>query len=57
MADKFLNESEVYGRDEDRESAVHFLNEMGSERDLSVLSVIGMGGLGKTMLAQLVFNG
>ncbi|XP_042024018.1 putative disease resistance protein RGA4 [Salvia splendens] len=44
----------IYGRDEDRESIVEVL--LNQESKLSVLPIVGIGGLGKTTLTQLVFN-
>lgn len=52
----YVNESEVYGRNDDKERIIHFLTEMGDERSISMLPIVGMGGLGKTTLAQLAFN-
>ena len=52
-----INQSVVYGRDEDREKIVDLLLRQASESDeLSIYSIIGIGGLGKTTLAQAVFN-
>ena len=56
QTNSFVNQSEVYGRDDDQESVVRFLTEMDDERGLSILPIVGMGGLGKTALAQLDFN-
>ncbi|KAJ6819217.1 putative disease resistance protein RGA1 [Iris pallida] len=52
----FVNELEVYGRDEDKERVVNFLIGTDDDRELSILPVVGLGGLGKTTLAQLAYN-
>ncbi|XP_049376706.1 putative disease resistance protein RGA1 isoform X2 [Solanum stenotomum] len=52
-----LNEPQVYGRDKEKDEIVKILiNNVSDAQTLSVLPILGMGGLGKTTLAQMVFN-
>ncbi|XP_049386249.1 putative disease resistance protein RGA1 [Solanum stenotomum] len=52
-----LNEPQVYGRDKEKDEIVKILiNNVSNAQTLSVLPILGMGGLGKTTLAQMVFN-
>ncbi|XP_027911898.1 putative disease resistance protein RGA1 [Vigna unguiculata] len=49
------NESVIYGRDNDKEFLIKWLTS-DTHNNLSILSIVGMGGMGKTSLAQHVFN-
>ncbi|KAH0645651.1 hypothetical protein KY284_033535 [Solanum tuberosum] len=52
-----LTEPQVYGRDKEEDEIVKILiNNVSDAQHLSVLPIVGMGGLGKTTLAQMVFN-
>ncbi|KAL8499312.1 hypothetical protein ACS0TY_022332 [Phlomoides rotata] len=46
----------VYGRDEERDKIVDLLVNNVSEQKLCVLPIIGLGGMGKTTLAQFIYN-
>ncbi|KAL7169399.1 hypothetical protein ACSBR2_034443 [Camellia fascicularis] len=58
QTDSMVNESEIYGRTDEKEMIIEMLLNNSSDRDddVSVYAMCGMGGFGKTTLAQLVFN-
>ena len=54
--DSLLDDLEVVGRNFDVISIVNLLISSSNQQDISVLPIVGMAGLGKTTLAEVVYN-
>ncbi|XWS58022.1 hypothetical protein CRYUN_Cryun09bG0223300 [Craigia yunnanensis] len=53
----FVQAADIIGRDKDKEEIITTLMQDPTDgEDISVLPIVGFGGLGKTALAKLVFN-
>ncbi|XP_056161666.1 putative disease resistance protein RGA1 [Syzygium oleosum] len=52
----FIREGDIRGRDDDKKTIIEFLLDSNVNENVSILPIVGIGGLGKTVLAQFVFN-
>ncbi|RHN66011.1 putative P-loop containing nucleoside triphosphate hydrolase, leucine-rich repeat domain, L [Medicago truncatula] len=52
-----VDESCIYGREGDKEEIINYLlTNKDNSKQVSTISIVGLGGMGKTTLAQLVYN-
>ncbi|KAI6673797.1 hypothetical protein NL676_001703 [Syzygium grande] len=56
MTYSFVNKSDVFGRDLDKEKIIELVLRPVDDKNLSVIPIVGIGGLGKTTMAKLVYN-
>ncbi|KAM4102703.1 hypothetical protein ACJW30_06G021700 [Castanea mollissima] len=56
MTHSFVHPLEVIGREHDKENIVKHLMNVVDGQNVLVIPIVGIGGLGKTLLAKLVFN-
>ena len=52
----FVREEEVIGREKDKKAIIDLLLNYDMEENVSFISIVGMGGLGKTTLVQYIYN-
>ncbi|KAL4614066.1 hypothetical protein ACB092_07G028400 [Castanea dentata] len=52
----FVRKEEVIGREEDKEDIIRLLQVFDEKKNVSFISIVGIGGLGKTTLAQYIYN-
>ncbi|CAL5189679.1 unnamed protein product [Lathyrus oleraceus] len=53
----FITEPKVFGRQDDQDKIVEFLlTQARNSHSLSIYPIVGLGGVGKTTLTQLVYN-
>ncbi|KAK4538985.1 hypothetical protein RGQ29_032082 [Quercus rubra] len=52
----FVLDEKVIGREDDKKAIIELLLEPNNEENVSIIPIVGIGGLGKTTLAQFVYN-
>ncbi|XP_056162317.1 putative disease resistance protein RGA4 isoform X2 [Syzygium oleosum] len=52
----FISEGDIKGRDDDKTTVINFLLDSNVKENVSILPIVGIGGLGKTALAQFIYN-
>ncbi|XP_027337070.1 putative disease resistance protein RGA3 [Abrus precatorius] len=52
----FVLDSDIIGRDDSKKEIISLLRQPRENQKVPVIAIVGLGGLGKTTLAQLVYN-
>ncbi|XP_030944231.1 putative disease resistance protein RGA3 [Quercus lobata] len=52
----FVRKEEVIGREEDKMAIIGLLQDSDVEKNVSFIAIVGIGGLGKSTLAQYIYN-
>ena len=52
----FVRKEEVIGREEDKKKIIGLLQDFDVKKNVSFISIVGIGGLGKSTLAQYIYN-
>ncbi|XP_043816305.1 putative disease resistance protein RGA1 isoform X2 [Manihot esculenta] len=52
----FVQASEVIGRYDDKENIIRLLQDSSEVAQISIIPIVGIGGLGKTLLTKFVYN-
>ena len=52
----FVFEEDVVGREDDKKEIIKLLLDSNTVENVSIIPIVGIGGLGKTTLAQLIYN-
>ncbi|GLT71787.1 hypothetical protein SLA2020_437820 [Shorea laevis] len=56
MTHSFVPPSDVIGRNDDKENIINLLKQPDANRNVSVIPIVGLGGLGKTTIAKLIYD-
>jgi ABC-type glutathione transport system ATPase component len=51
-----INKADIVGRDKERRGVIALLSASNNKEGAAILPIFGLGGIGKTTLAQLVFS-
>ncbi|XP_030963697.1 putative disease resistance protein RGA4 [Quercus lobata] len=52
----FVLEEDVVGREDDKNKIINLLLDSNTVENVSIIPIVGIGGLGKTTLAKLIYN-